>query len=595
MAEPIKVDRLDQHGVIIDTNALTSPRGSFSKAQNAVPDPAGEAGSVRKRPGWKRFNTTVGAGAVRGGIGVPFALGSAGPSFANPFTDLTNLTVATYTTPVYEGGGSTGGGAVRIGPVFNDEGFWDNFDWLGDFDEQLDSMGIGEPGGYDFDPWLVVGDADAVRGHLTYEQGGVGGTALFEATSIPVPVTFLGEVTGNWFLWLNDTLTEHTNSEDFGYTNTRTLIFPTGSLRAYNASGAGTGGSGDANYPLADWFSGAASQEDGYPTCELNSVLYYVGGYDDYTVGTDAPVLRAYDGYSDRVVLRIPKNPDVSATAHPKAIVSLLAANGRIYVSTFDGGAQGASGGTIRGSVYEFDPATGALVKLGASFPAGYLPYSLCWAYGRVWCGTAINQLDDNTAARVYFFRPDVDTSWTLDETFATDEGICAALAIFQGKLYAALMFTDDAGGGTANLYTRTTAGAWSSSDSGTMTANVGGYKSLLVWPPENGPVTSPTPALYAVRANISGDAGNGCLRKFDGSSWSTITTWDHNTTGTSSLAASYTVSSGSIEPAIWIHRGADHILGSTDGTTFTDRGAQLLPNEDDTGVGIMASLIIQI
>lgn len=585
---PLKVDRLDQHGVIVDANALTAPRGSFSKAQNAVPDPAGEAGSIRKRPGWKRFNESAGAGAVRGGVSVPLMVGSAGPSFANPFTDLTALTIDTYTAPTYEGS------TVRLGPVFNDEGFWDSYDWLGDFDEQPNSTGL--PDADAPDSWLVAGDQDALQGQLTYPAGAVGGTSTLKTGSVPVPVTLLGEVTGNWFLFLNDTLTEHTNSEDDTYTNAKTLVFPTGSVRAYNAAGAGTGGASDANYPLAGWYDGTvASREDGYPICVLNNVMYYVGGYTDYTVGTDAPVLRAYDGYSDRIVLRLPKNPDVSATAHPKAIVSVLAANSRVYMTTYDGGTNGASGGTIKGSVYEFNPATGALTKLGATFPTGHLPYCLLWAYGMLWCGTGINQLDDNTAARVYRIRPGVETAWTLDKTFATDEGICTALAVFQGKIYATTLFTDNVGSATANLYTRTPAGTWSASDTGTTEVAVAGYLDLRVWPPENGPVTSPTPALYAVRTRIDGDANQGALRKFDGSSWSTVATWDFDTSGAGYLTPSYVISSGTIKPALWVMRGADQILGSTDGTTFTDRGAQLLPNEDDTGVGAMGSLIIQI
>jgi hypothetical protein len=47
----IKVYDMDLVGVVVDTNPIGEDPASLTKAQNAVPDPIGEAGSIRKRPG----------------------------------------------------------------------------------------------------------------------------------------------------------------------------------------------------------------------------------------------------------------------------------------------------------------------------------------------------------------------------------------------------------------------------------------------------------------------------------------------------------------------------------------------------------------
>jgi len=575
----ITVDELDQHGVVVDLDRTGAVSGRLSKAQNAIADPLGEKGSIRKRPGLLAVNATAGNGVVRGGIGVPRLLGSAGPDIGNPFTDI-DVTIAQYTTSIISGTGYV----QRLGTTFDDISFWYFWDWNEDFSEfeefpfssWEDLLEIPNPTDDLFD---ITGDGDSIL-----KVSGADVNTI-------VPVTLFGDVTGFWYLTLDTALT-HDTDNDTTYTNTQTLIFPTGSVRAYNALGSGTGGSSDANYPLASWFSGASSKEDGYPTCVLHNTLYYAGGYDDYTVGTNAPPLRAYDGYSDRIVARIPRNLDVSSTAEPKAIVSLLAANGKVYISTLDGGTNGAAGGTIMGSVYQFDPPTQQLTKLGATFPTGHLPYSLCWAYGRLWCGTSINQLADTEPGRVYWICPDADTTisltgiWTLDKTFSANEAMVNALAVFQGKLYAAVDY-NGTGASNSCVYTRTTAGVWSASD----TAAVGteatglsrGYSSLLVWPPENASVSSPTSALFAVRHDVTGDAGTGALRKFNGSTWSTVHTWDFTNTGTSHLDFTYALSSTTIKPVLWLTRGINLFPNSTDGTTWTNRAAGLT-----TAAGLM-------
>ncbi len=575
----ISVPEMDAYGVVVDLDRLNSVPGQLSKAQNAVADPTGEKGSIRKRPGLLAINGTAGNGTIRGGIGVPRTLGSAGPDIGNPFTDI-SVTIAQYTTATTSGISYV----QRLGTTFNDESEYFFWDWNDDFPEveisEFEWELITDEMLQQFAPWDFLDTEDDL-----FDVTGDGAPILdIEGAAIDtlVPLTFFGDVTGFWYLAL-DTALAHDTDNGTTDTNTQTLVFPTGSVRAYNASGAGTGGSGDANYPLAGWYSGQSGKEDGYPSCVLNNVMYYVGGYDDYTVGTNAPVLRAYDGYTDTVVLRIPRNPDVSSTAEAKAIVALLPANGKLYLSTYDGGANGAGGGTIKGSVYEFNPSTQKLTKLGATFPTGHMPYSLLWAYGRVWCGTAINRASDVTPARVYWFRPSIDATWTLDKTFDANEDMCMALAVFQGLVYAAVNNNIDTGD-TAKVYVRSTAGAWSNSDTGTTTGGGSGnydngYTSLLVWPPENASVTSPTPALFAVRRRIVGDADTGAIRKFNGSSWSTVYTFDYAGAGSSHLDLTYAISGTTIVPVIWLTRGVGLFPNSTNGTSWTDRSASLTTN----------------
>lgn len=84
----IKVYNLDSVGVIVDSNPIENPDGQFKQTQNGVSDPLGQAGSLRKRPGLKKFNTPAAGGSILGGI--PMAVAGTGGA------------------PVTNGGSSTG-------------------------------------------------------------------------------------------------------------------------------------------------------------------------------------------------------------------------------------------------------------------------------------------------------------------------------------------------------------------------------------------------------------------------------------------------------------------------------------------------------
>ncbi len=59
-------------GVNVDKNPLELGDDELTQAQNASPDPAAGKSSLRKRPGWINFSTTVTAGTVLGGVSLPF-------------------------------------------------------------------------------------------------------------------------------------------------------------------------------------------------------------------------------------------------------------------------------------------------------------------------------------------------------------------------------------------------------------------------------------------------------------------------------------------------------------------------------------------
>ena len=238
------------------------------------------------------------------------------------------------------------------------------------------------------------------------------------------------------------------------------------------------------------------------PSCMLNGKLYYAAtGYVVATVNTAAPPIRVFDGTTDAELCRIPG-------ATTKGIVSMLAANGVIYLTTFDSGDQ--TLGTLIGRVFELTP-DGNLTQLGPAFPAGALPYSLAYTYGRLWCGTNSGAtVPTATTGKVYWFHPWIDTAWTLDNTFNANANVMA-LESFQGELYAAIVEGTVLNVGTVQK--RTTLGVWSTVDSAPAGAGSGpmsGYTALKVFKSN----------LYAARMWGFGEGLK--IRKFDGTSWTT-------------------------------------------------------------------------
>lgn len=67
----VVVDQFGVKGVNVDKNPLELDQSELTKGQNCVSDPSSGRASLRKRPGLIAFTTSLMAGVVLGGIGVP--------------------------------------------------------------------------------------------------------------------------------------------------------------------------------------------------------------------------------------------------------------------------------------------------------------------------------------------------------------------------------------------------------------------------------------------------------------------------------------------------------------------------------------------
>lgn len=70
---PYQNYRLGQEGVNVDGGDLINDPFSLSKAQNAIRDPLGADGGLKKRPGLTKFNANAAAGSLLGGVSAPLS------------------------------------------------------------------------------------------------------------------------------------------------------------------------------------------------------------------------------------------------------------------------------------------------------------------------------------------------------------------------------------------------------------------------------------------------------------------------------------------------------------------------------------------
>lgn len=238
--------------------------------------------------------------------------------------------------------------------------------------------------------------------------------------------------------------------------------------------------------------------------CSINNAMIYPAS--GYVVGTDYPPIRIFkDGRVDKELCRL---PPTTANVIPKAVMSMLTANGTAYFTTWDSGTTSAD---WRGRVFQLDPETGVQTVLGLNFAAGEMPYALAWHMGRLWCGTN-NGI--GTVGKIYYFRPGIDTTWTQDHSTATDTaGGVTCMASFLGKLYVG---TDNAAAAFGKVLVRDTAGAYTTSQTATGgTARVNnGYLAFALLGGN----------LYASTWN-NDTPKISKIEKFTGSAWSTVYT----------------------------------------------------------------------
>lgn len=297
-------------------------------------------------------------------------------------------------------------------------------------------------------------------------------------------------------------------------------------------------------------FQGRTAGTAGIP---FNNVMIYAGN--TYTQGTDAPPMRSYDGVTDKEIGRVPTNPSIGVPT--QAVMSVLNANGTIYLSTYDSGTTSAD---FKGRVFQFTPSTGVFTPLGPTFPAGYLPYALAWHAGRLWVGTSSQ--DITFVGRVYWFRPGIDTAWTLDFSTAAGIGDIVTMLSFRGELYAG---TAAKSGSSAIVTKRSSLGVWGTVDTGADTGAQNYYSGAVLF----------NNAFYI--SYIDSSSTNILrIRKFDGTIWSTAYTAGVNDSGHLGIALTF-VDNGilyAMTPGRYGGAGARYLLTTPDGAAWTDRSA---------------------
>lgn len=289
----------------------------------------------------------------------------------------------------------------------------------------------------------------------------------------------------------------------------------------------------------------------------------------DYTVGTTYPPIRIYDGSFDRELCRLP--PTLANTV-PIAVLSLLVANGTIYLSTFDSGSSSAD---WLGRVFALDLNTATLTPIGGAFPTGHLPYALAWHNGMLWCGTHRQATD--VAGKIFRIRPDLAASTWIEEITLPVGVNIATLYSWRGTLYAG---TTVPAGTFAQIRARGSDNTWTVVDTasgGTAKAN-NGHLAFCAF----------GNALYASYWNADTPAVATIRSTTDGTTWTTR----------------YTGAAGTLRPFIVLTvddaqlfaiGGGAHltaaILRTPDGMTWTNLTIEL-PDTDKTALPAAATLV---
>jgi len=294
-------------------------------------------------------------------------------------------------------------------------------------------------------------------------------------------------------------------------------------------------------------------------TCAtLNGKLYYpADGYTQFNgAGHQPPPLRVFDGTTDEPFGTVPYNPSEGDTTNSYCILDIIAANGKIYFTSADGGAS--TNDPAR--VFEGDPATGQITQIGPEIGGGATGYGvgwpLAWYNSRLWVGVG------TVSGQVLSIRPGLDTAWVV-ETTAGGGAFIGGFGVYKGLLYAGTVNSASA----PLVLVRSSLGVWSTSDTGPGGPAVGNslYHSFTVYNDE----------LYAVY--FDNDTVTSILvRKFDGTTWTT----DEDITGSFPLSATLQ------RPGQMIVFGANMYLAMTEaggsGTPATPGGG-ILKNASGT------------
>jgi hypothetical protein len=467
MGGVLNVFGLGSLGVNTDKNDINLEDGELRKAQNAIHDPAGSMGGIRKRRGLTKVNSIAAAGAIRGAVGVPITKPSTRRFLAGQWT------------------GTTGA-------------------------------------------WNTSTDA--------WATGGTGsGPDSYDAAADP--------------------RTPEKVTTNLANSSTRQFAF------------------------------------GGRPGVVYKNKFYYAGN--DYTQGTTAPTVRVWDGTIDFVLTTIPYNPDIGSTTAAAAILCMIVAEDQIYISTYDGGSYAVNG--VKGRVFQMDPHTGALTQMGARFPTDGARsiYAIAWHNKQLWTATFTGGI--SATQKVYRMRPGIDTGWTQDTASMGANGPVTEMMSFQGQLYLGAMADV---GGNVLMRVRSTAGVYTTSK--TVLDNEGGGTPVMAsfgeWH-HFGAMAVFKSNLYAVYYNRvgTGTTGDQYVRvyKYTGSAWSVV----HAPAANHADAVPYQtalIHDGFLyflsSPSINGSTGANRILKTADGTTWTSITSSQLTNNSSGALGVITS-----
>ena len=528
MADPIVVQDIGAHGVNVDTNRLTASDNDIRQSQNATyADTVEQRGGLTKRPGFARFNGVSFAAPVLGGIDAPYA------------------GVAT----------AVGGGAGTL---------------------------VGQ---FTAGPESGTAPGDDVT-------GGIGQTQLQSSVMV---TTALGKsdgpatlFTGRRLIMIGRDRQVGGISNDSGegwYLTSEQFQDPAWIIGDYDSPesivGAGPPGACRHSIPSDPGHRAAPAA-----SAIVDGWLYYAQQIVS-TSGTSTPdtrgTIRRTNGYTDDVVARIERNPWNTDATQANRVVSMLAADGGIYICTCDKGqasaSESASTNPDWGRIFFLDTGTNALTEVNIDdpdAPVGFArtPFALAWYVDRLFFGGFRSDGAENDAT-IHYAR--VGLTPVLDLSQNSPYFRTSCMAVYAGELFAGYQMRDTGVGviDFAQVWGRVAAHATPGTSPWTtrLTATSAGtaqpenrFVSMVVFKGSNAAAS-----LYASFFNTTADAK---IYKYDGTSWTT----QYNVTAITTRAPLYLfVDKNSAGTEIlyafgYSDNGTMTWLSSTDGATFTDR-----------------------
>lgn len=279
--------------------------------------------------------------------------------------------------------------------------------------------------------------------------------------------------------------------------------------------------------------------------------------------------LMYWDGTTERELVRVPPHPLADPT-------SGLQRESRIYTMIRDGAnlyfvhIDTANNPTNhRGRVFRYNIEDGSLLQIGDSIGfngaapdeignGGNSVLGLCIHQGYLYLTVAPTSGGTGaTGYGVYRIRPGVDVAWTFDAAIAGNE-YALPMASYRGLLYVGATELTNV---TAPLYVRSAAGAYSNSTTtGASTGAGAGWHAMAVFGDN----------LYASGVDGIGGASTSFVKKFDGTTWSTVLTIEAAVAGPR-IGISMVVHNDRLY--VLAHRDgiSGHIYHTANGSSWTD------------------------